>query len=481
MIIYIHGFGGSGEGSKAKIFRKYFKSIDEDFIAPSLSYVPELAIQTLEELIESCHKDVYLIGSSLGGYYTMYLAQKYNLKAVLINPAIQPENTLQRALGEAPNFYDDSYFSWNKQHLQMLSKYKTEVAYQRNFKLLLQKGDELLDYKEALKRLPNAFSTVEEGGSHSFDGIERYFEEIRAFFAVGNHFKHTCKVKGVGLELDELANRIGDLYYDSLSSFLHLLSWKLDRDAQADKARGRKKLATSLLETSRDLKKSAESIGTAVGIVNPYIFKWEIENGSNRKALHFVSKVLDTPDRAECNIWVSDIHLTNQVLRDRVDEKGNIYRPYPDSYWDILEFEGKEVNYQRNDLVDDALYALFDKEDKQRLLKFIPMLNRHINSLEINQKFTYLKGYDEDDDGVNIYFDKFKEAYLQDGWSETVIGYTGEGYWTHIIYRVSKDNKLFQYTALASLGGGFVRVKYNDDCKDFVENILFKALLVKDV
>ena len=25
MIIYIHGFGGSGEGSKAKAFRKYFK------------------------------------------------------------------------------------------------------------------------------------------------------------------------------------------------------------------------------------------------------------------------------------------------------------------------------------------------------------------------------------------------------------------------------------------------------------------------
>ena len=49
MIIYIHGFGGSGEGSKAKAFWDYFASIGEPYIAPSLSYVPELAIRTLEE------------------------------------------------------------------------------------------------------------------------------------------------------------------------------------------------------------------------------------------------------------------------------------------------------------------------------------------------------------------------------------------------------------------------------------------------
>ena len=52
MIIYIHGFGGSGEGSKAKLFREYFKSTEDGFIAPSLSYVPELAINTLEELMQ---------------------------------------------------------------------------------------------------------------------------------------------------------------------------------------------------------------------------------------------------------------------------------------------------------------------------------------------------------------------------------------------------------------------------------------------
>ena len=47
--------------------------------------------------------------------------------------------------------------------------------------LLLQKGDETLDYKEAETKLPNATQSVEEGGSHSFDRIERLFVKIDGF------------------------------------------------------------------------------------------------------------------------------------------------------------------------------------------------------------------------------------------------------------------------------------------------------------
>ena len=182
MIIYIHGFGSHGHGGKASTFRDYFKSIDQPFIAPSLSYVPQLAIKTLEELITSYDEKVSLIGSSLGGFYTLYLAQKYQLKAVLINPAIKPYITLKRALGEAPNFYDGSHFEWKESHLEMLKAYKTErLVQENNFMLMLQKDDDVLNYKEALAKLPHAKQIVEDGGSHSFDGIERYFKEIELF------------------------------------------------------------------------------------------------------------------------------------------------------------------------------------------------------------------------------------------------------------------------------------------------------------
>ncbi len=181
MMIYIHGYGSHGLGSKAKKFRNYCKENNIAFIAPSLSYIPDLAIQTLEELIESCGKDVTLIGSSMGGYMGIYLATKYNLKAVLINPAIFPYKILNQTLGYTSNFYDGSKFEWTKKHLEMLQKYEVKEVKKQNFMLLLQKGDELLNFQEAVDKFLGAKIFVEDCGTHSFEGIERYFEKIMKY------------------------------------------------------------------------------------------------------------------------------------------------------------------------------------------------------------------------------------------------------------------------------------------------------------
>jgi len=183
LIIYIHGFGSSGEGGKATQFREYFSNINEPFIAPSLSYVPELAIITLEELINS-YDNVKLMGSSLGGYYGMYLAEKYALSCVLINPSTRPTETLMgisRELGTAKNYYDESRFEWLESHLLMLKKYELKKLNRGKYLLLLQKGDETLDYTKAIEKVPMATCVVEEGGSHAFDAVERHFERIRKF------------------------------------------------------------------------------------------------------------------------------------------------------------------------------------------------------------------------------------------------------------------------------------------------------------
>ena len=183
MIIYIHGFGSSGEGHKAKQFREYFK--EDGFIAPSLSYIPDLAIKTLEELIESYKGDVSLVGSSLGGFYSLYLSHKYNLKAVLINPSIQPFVSLKKVLGNTPSFHDTSTFTWTQEHIDLLKDYEVKNIKQDKLMLLLQKGDETLDYNDAIEKLPDSKIILEEGGSHSFDEVQRHFVAIREFFRRG--------------------------------------------------------------------------------------------------------------------------------------------------------------------------------------------------------------------------------------------------------------------------------------------------------
>lgn len=315
MIIYVHGFGGSGEGSKAKQFREYFHSNGEDFIAPSLSYVPELAIKTLEELIRS-YKKVYLIGSSLGGYYTLHLSHMDEVqKAVLINPSVKPRETLKRALGEAPNFYDNSYYNWSKEHLNMLKNYSGKKPNIEKLMLLTQKGDELLDYTHAVARLDGCRMIIEEGGNHGFEGIERHFETIRSFFALGDYFKHTIDVKGVGFNNSELADRVGDLYYDSLAEFLEALSVKIDIDAKADEDRGRKRLANSLYASAEALKKSADYMQEAWQKCKAPTMKWMSYNGYNRGA-DFIEKYYIPDDRRAFESWddIRDIYAHTKFL-----------------------------------------------------------------------------------------------------------------------------------------------------------------------
>ena len=182
MIIFIHGFGSSGFSGKADKTREYFNG-KERFLSPSLSYVPKLAIDTLEQIIEYASKfeDVHLIGSSLGGFYAIYLSNKYNLKAVLINPAVNAPITLGKYDGMATNYYDLSKFEWNASHIKQIEDINVANPKEENFLLMLQKGDEVLDYKEALEKLPNAKLILEDGGDHSFSEYEKHLESIEEF------------------------------------------------------------------------------------------------------------------------------------------------------------------------------------------------------------------------------------------------------------------------------------------------------------
>ena len=284
MVIYIHGFGGSGEGIKAKAFREYFQQIDEKFIAPSLSYNPDLAIRTLQELIELCDEDIYLIGSSLGGFYASYLASNTKVKKiVLINPALEAPKTLKKYIGDAKNFYDESTFEWNTQHIEAIKKYEPCLLHKERFMVLLQRDDDIIDYKVALEKLQGAKFIIESGGGHSFEGIEDCFEDIRAFFAIGKLFKHTSQVKKSCLKNNDLAKNLSDLYYDDLALFLDDFAKKLYCDALTDKEKNRVRLFSALENASKEIKNAAKYIQEAWRVSVIPTISWMEQNGYNKK------------------------------------------------------------------------------------------------------------------------------------------------------------------------------------------------------
>jgi len=183
MIVYIHGFGSSGLAKKATILKNYFGS--ENVFAPSLSHIPKLAIDTLEQFI-NIHKEqerekIILIGASLGGYYASYLSNKYNLKAVLINPAVKPYEALIKAVPNGINYYDNSNFDFRKEYLNELKELIVEQPNIKKILLLLQKGDELLDYREALEFFDGSTILLEGGGSHNYSDFEAKLNLIQEF------------------------------------------------------------------------------------------------------------------------------------------------------------------------------------------------------------------------------------------------------------------------------------------------------------
>eukprot|EP01015_Nassula_variabilis_P025474 TRINITY_DN4986_c0_g1_i1.p2 TRINITY_DN4986_c0_g1~~TRINITY_DN4986_c0_g1_i1.p2 ORF type:complete len:117 (+),score=27.83 TRINITY_DN4986_c0_g1_i1:64-414(+) len=107
----------------------------------------------------------------------------WDLKAILINPSIHPYNSLKNAVGEIEDFSGGKF--WLKEsHLDELKKYEvSNVENQKNFLLLVQKGDKLLDYKEAIQKLPDCIQDIEEGGSHAYDGLEKKFDLIQEFMS----------------------------------------------------------------------------------------------------------------------------------------------------------------------------------------------------------------------------------------------------------------------------------------------------------
>ena len=103
-ILYLHGFCSSPASWKARLLAKAIegRGLDGRFFCPALSFEPNAAIAQAEEIITTEDRPLTLVGSSLGGYYATYLAEKHDLRAVLINPAVVAPISLNNTSARKP-------------------------------------------------------------------------------------------------------------------------------------------------------------------------------------------------------------------------------------------------------------------------------------------------------------------------------------------------------------------------------------------
>ncbi|PJC85534.1 esterase YqiA [Vibrio sp. HA2012] len=188
LLIYIHGFNSSAQSHKARVIADYIEHNHPDIhvVIPQVPSLPGNAAAAMQKLAER-YKDTHnvgLIGSSLGGYLSVWLNSLYGFKAVLVNPAIRPYELLQ--LGEHFNPYTHEQYVLEEKHIAELKALDVDdIAEPGDVWGLLQNGDEVLDYREAVEKLEGSPLTIENGGNHSFAGFERYLPEIIRFLELG--------------------------------------------------------------------------------------------------------------------------------------------------------------------------------------------------------------------------------------------------------------------------------------------------------
>ncbi len=124
-----------------------------------------------------------LIGSSLGGYYALNLAVRFDLPAVLVNPAVSAHLDLAKHQGEHVHPYTGEQFEVGEEQLAALAELHVQPQANEYQKILLlvQTGDETLDYQKACAQLSKARRIIEYGGDHSFTHFERWLPEIIRF------------------------------------------------------------------------------------------------------------------------------------------------------------------------------------------------------------------------------------------------------------------------------------------------------------
>ncbi len=179
MILYLHGFASCGNSTKTAILKAYFG--EDKVLSPDLPIDPAEAIRFIKKYIIEHDVDL-LIGSSLGGFYASCFCELLEIKTVLINPSTQPFITLAPYIGTNHYWCSGEAFEFTREQLKSLFEFS--IGKPKNpelYLLLLQTGDELLDYAKAQDKYEGAALSVEEGGNHRFENLGEHLERIKGF------------------------------------------------------------------------------------------------------------------------------------------------------------------------------------------------------------------------------------------------------------------------------------------------------------
>jgi len=183
MLLYLHGFNSSPASVKAQQVRRRLEArgLGAALHTPALPHRPREAAALIDDWLAR-HPGAAVAGSSLGGYYATWAAERHGARAVLVNPAVRPYVLLEAALGVQRNLHTGAEYEFTREHLAQLAALEVAaISRPERYFLMVETGDEVLDYREAVARYRGCRQLVVDGGDHSFASFERHLDALIEF------------------------------------------------------------------------------------------------------------------------------------------------------------------------------------------------------------------------------------------------------------------------------------------------------------
>lgn len=191
MLLYLHGFRSSPQSTKARLVATRMAALGraDELVCPELNVAPHAAIAQAEAAIAKARAQgddkLAIIGSSLGGFYATWLAERYGCRAAVLNPATQPHRDLAKYLGEQPLWHGGGTVHVEAAHMDELRALAVpHITAADRYYLLATTGDEVLDYRDMLAHYAGAQIRLLEGSDHGISEFAEYVDEVLAFCGI---------------------------------------------------------------------------------------------------------------------------------------------------------------------------------------------------------------------------------------------------------------------------------------------------------
>lgn len=188
MILYLHGFRSSPKSMKARVISERMAALglSDQLACPQLPASPKLAMALARSLIEGVPAaELSIVGSSLGGYYATWLAERVGCRAVLLNPAIVPLQDLDKHVGVTTQFHSDEPFEFKREYIDELRALAVDpITRPERYFLIAATGDEVLDYRDMVKHYAGARQHVIDGSDHGISEFPDYLDAVLAFCGI---------------------------------------------------------------------------------------------------------------------------------------------------------------------------------------------------------------------------------------------------------------------------------------------------------